>query len=218
MIDRARVEQLSPARRRMLSRRLDDVVGAAAPEPRLLAFVLRRSGDPLDTAAVRRALASVVPGYMVPSALVALDEWPLTPSGKLDRVALLAMARRSRDGHAASPPPPRDSTESAVARIWTTLLGVSRAGVDDNFFDLGGHSLLLVRLQSRLRAELHAEVSIVDLFRYPTIATLAAAVRTRHANDAPAEERSSTAVHERAQLQRDAWERARAARSGGQHA
>ena len=214
MIDRSRVEQLSPARRGMLARRLDDLCGAA-PQPRLLAFVLPQAGAAVDTAALRRALISSVPDYMVPSAIVAVDEWPLAPSGKLDRAALLAIARRSRDGHGASFPLPRDATESAIAGVWAALLGVSRVGIDDNFFDLGGHSLLLVRLQSRLRDALHEEFTIVDLFRYPTVAALAAAVRTRQGSGALAEERFSGAVYERAQRQRDTLNRVREARSGG---
>jgi acyl carrier protein len=214
MIDRSRVEQLSPAHRAMLARRLDDVCGAS-PQPRLLAFVLPRPGAVVDTAALRRALTSTVPDYMVPAAIVAVDEWPLTPSGKLDRTALLAIASRSREGHAASSPLPRDATESAIADIWAALLGVGRVGIDDNFFDLGGHSLLLVRLQSRLRDALHQEFTIVDLFRYPTVATLAAAVRARNGNSTPAEERLSEAVHDRAQRLRDTLNRAREARSRG---
>ena len=214
MLDRSRVEQLSPAHRGMLARRLDDVCGASPPR-RLLAFVLPWAGASVDTAALRRALTSSVPDYMVPSAIVAVDEWPLTPSGKLDRTALLAMASRSREGRAASSPLPRDATESAIAGVWAALLGVSRVGIDDNFFDLGGHSLLLVRLQSRLRDALHQEFTIVDLFRYPTVSTLAAAVRDRNANSTPADERLSGAVYERAQRLRDTLNRAREARSRG---
>jgi acyl carrier protein len=137
------------------------------------------------------------------------------PSGKLDRTALLAIASRSREGHVAPSSLPRDAIESAIAGVWATLLGVSRAGINDNFFDLGGHSLLLVRLQSRLRDELHQEFSIVDLFRYPTVATLAAAVRARTGNTKPAEEGLSEAVYERAQRLRETLNRARVARSGG---
>ncbi len=125
------------------------------------------------------------------------------------------MASRSREGRAASSTLPRDATESAIAGVWAALLGVSRVGIDDNFFDLGGHSLLLVRLQSRLRDALHQEFTIVDLFRYPTVSTLAAAVRDRNANGTPADQRLSGAVYERAQRLRDTLNRAREARSRG---
>jgi acyl carrier protein len=97
---------------------------------------------------------------------------PRVPSGKIDRQSLPAA------GHAARPSQeqtaePRTKTEQTVARIWEEFLGLNGIGVGENFFDLGGHSLMMVRIRSRLRETLKTELRIVDMFRYPTIRALA---------------------------------------------
>ncbi|MGV9883858.1 amino acid adenylation domain-containing protein [Streptomyces sp. NPDC003006] len=124
-------------------------------------------------AAVLEWLREKLPRHMVPSALVPLAALPLTPHGKVDRKALPA------------PPPaeapalaPRTTRERAVAAIWEDLLGTQAVGLEQNFFDLGGHSLLLIELHQRLRAELGLRAELIDLFRATTVraqAVLAAA-------------------------------------------
>jgi aryl carrier-like protein len=103
---------------------------------------------------------------MVPSFFVALGELPLSANGKLDRKALPAP---DRQGDAESYVAPRTPVEEALCSIWRQVLGVERVGVKDNFFDLGGHSLLLMRVASRVREEFHVDIPLRRLFETPTI-------------------------------------------------
>lgn len=121
---------------------------------------------------LRSFLARKLPEYMIPSAIVPLKTLPITANGKVDRRVLPApdtfgtYARRS--GAA-----PRTEVEQALAVIWQDLLGVDRVGVDDNFFETGGHSLLMIRLQVRMQEAFGTQVAMMDLFRSPTIRALA---------------------------------------------
>jgi hypothetical protein len=130
--------------------------GAQSPEPqspeaRLVAYV--RPGR-LDSHALRAALAEQLPPYMVPSVVVALGAFPLTPNGKIDRAALPAPAVRAASGQA-----PRTPLEDLVANSWRQVLGVEALGVEDNFFALGGHSLDATRVALRLSDALGVRVS-----------------------------------------------------------
>jgi precorrin-6B methylase 2/acyl carrier protein len=117
-------------------------------------------------------LERYLPEYMVPSAYVLLNSLPRTPNGKIDRRRLPAQTgtRMELDGTYVAP---RTKTERTISSIWQELLDVAKVGVYDNFFDLGGHSLLMVRLRDRLRESLNVQPAIIDLFRYPTISALA---------------------------------------------
>jgi len=155
---------------------------------RLVAWVVpgERSGRPADPE-LRQHLRSRLPEFMVPSAFVALDELPLNPSGKLDRHALDALPDPdgARPELAAEFVAPAGDLESAIAGIWREALGVERVGSADGFFDLGGHSLLLVQVQTKLRERLGEDISMVELFRHPTVAALAGYLATRRATAAP---------------------------------
>ncbi len=135
--------------------------------------------------ALRTALHATLPAYMVPSAFVVLDRMPLTPSGKVNRRALPAPDRQ-RPALAQTLVTPRTPTEQAIAAIWQEVLGVEKVGVDDNFFDLGGHSLLLVQLHGRLAARLGIDVTVMDLFRYPTIGSFARFLSLKKLPEPPA--------------------------------
>ncbi|MGW5496076.1 non-ribosomal peptide synthase/polyketide synthase [Streptomyces olivaceoviridis] len=123
---------------------------------------------------LHRRLASRLPGHLVPRSVVVLPEFPLTTSGKLDRAALPA----PRDTARPAPRAPRTEEERAVCGLFAELLGVTEVGIDDDFFALGGHSLMAARLAGRIRAELGHEVSVRTLFEAPTPAALAEALRT----------------------------------------
>ena len=143
---------------------------ASPGDSRLVAYVVARQGDPEPLLPeLRRFLAERLPGYMVPAALVPLAALPLTANGKVDRQALPAPGWTAAVDFVA----PRTPLEDLLAGIWAELLGVSRVGVDDNFFALGGHSLLATRLAARVRAALGVELPLARLFAAPTVAGLA---------------------------------------------
>ena len=141
-------------------------------EKRLVAYVVRKPGAPLkfDQAAMIAALKKSLPEYLVPSAIVALEALPRTPNGKLDRKALPApSSTQSSEGFVA----PQTPLEEKVAMIWAEVLGLDRVGAADNFFDLGGHSLLGLRLVNQLREALGEHVALALVFEAPTVTRMA---------------------------------------------
>ncbi|MDA3650053.1 amino acid adenylation domain-containing protein [Saccharopolyspora indica] len=140
--------------------------------PRLAAW-LRASPEP-DLGRVRAALREKLPAHMVPTDLVLVDEWPLSPNGKLDRRRLPEPAAADVEGEHV---PPADDTERALVRLWQEVLGVARVGTTDNFFDLGGHSLLATQIVLRVRSAFGVELPLNKLFASPTVAAMAQAVR-----------------------------------------
>jgi amino acid adenylation domain-containing protein len=142
---------------------------AAPGDTRLVGYVVPRPdlARDLDPAQLRRRLGATLPEHMVPSVLVVVGEMPLTPNGKLDRRALLAVPEPGTPGRG-----PRTAREEALCRLFREVLGVPAAGIDDGFFDLGGHSLLATRLISRIRGELGIDLDIRAVFESPTVALL----------------------------------------------
>jgi amino acid adenylation domain-containing protein len=143
------------------------------PGDRYLAAYLRPAGAVPAIAELRAFLKEYLPDYMVPSTFTSLPSLPLTPNGKVDRKRL----PEPEDRRAVSQAPflaPRGRTEDAIAAAWREVLRLEQVGIDDNFFDLGGHSLLLVQVQAKLRSALGQDVPIVEMFQYPTIRTMAA--------------------------------------------
>jgi len=158
-------------------------VGDAGSERRLAAYLVARGaggGDRPDAAELDRWVGRIVPEYMVPSAYVWLDRLPATAHGKLDREAL------------PPPPPlgptgiepvgePADEVEAAISAVVAELLGVERVGPHDNFFLLGGHSMLGAQLIMRVEDLYGVELSLRRLFDHPTVADIAAEVARQHA-------------------------------------
>jgi len=142
----------------------------APGDKRLVAYVVPKSGDhPPSSQELRAHLAARLPDYMAPSAFVALPSLPCTPTGKVDRRALPAPERSAPK----DPTRPRSDLERKLAELWREVLHVDETDVMSSFFEAGGNSLLLVRLHKRVSEELEADVTLVDLFRYPTIAAQA---------------------------------------------
>jgi len=155
---------------------------------RLVAYVVRRAGEAGNEGAalageLRAYTAGRLPGYLVPAAVVCLDRMPLNASGKLDRATLPPPGQAGPEPGALA----GTATEAMVTQLWSDLLGVHPIGIHDNFFDLGGNSLLLLRLQAGLERASGSRVALVDLFRYPTAGRLAAFLD----GNAPADTRPS---------------------------
>jgi amino acid adenylation domain-containing protein len=124
---------------------------------------------------LRNTLEEQLPDYMMPSSFVVLDEWPLTPGGKIDLHALPAPDSARSQGQGALVAP-RTPVEQTLASIWSELLGRARVGIHDNFFESGGHSLLATQLISRVREKFHVEIGLRLLFERPTIELFATAI------------------------------------------
>ncbi|WP_262844593.1 non-ribosomal peptide synthase/polyketide synthase, partial [Sphaerisporangium corydalis] len=153
---------------------------AASGDRRLVGYVAGET----EVAAVRAAVAAILPEYMVPAAFVLMDALPLTPNGKLDRRAL---PEPVFDGLGAGRGP-RTPAEEILCGLFAEVLGVGSVGIDDGFFDLGGHSLLATRLISRIRSSLGVELGVRELFGAPTVAGVAGLLgsdRARRAAPAP---------------------------------
>ncbi|CAM3985348.1 hypothetical protein ACAN107058_21105 [Paracidovorax anthurii] len=134
-----------------------------------MAYCSAQAGVELEVEALRGELARGLPEYMVPGRIVVLDALPLSANGKVDRKALPAPGAGAQRAFEAA----RGETELAIARIWTELLGLDRAGRFDHFFELGGHSLMAMQLAARVQSSLQAELSVRDIFQFPVLADLA---------------------------------------------
>ncbi|WP_425343124.1 amino acid adenylation domain-containing protein [Nocardia cyriacigeorgica] len=140
----------------------------------LVAYAVAAPGERIDQQRLRAAVAETLPAYMVPATIVELAEFPLNPSGKLDRKALPEPEFETRAFRAPSTP-----VEEIVAGVFAEVLGVGRVGVDDDFFALGGNSLIATQAVSRLGAALGVRVPVRALFETPTVGALAATVESQ---------------------------------------
>ena len=172
---------------------------AGPDDKRLAAYVVPVNGSAPPAAELRRFLEPKLPGHMIPAAFLWLEKMPLTPNGKIDRNGL-PKPETVRAEPAASYVAPQTPVQETIARIWRQSLRVEQVGVQDNFFDLGGTSLLLLEIYAQLTVALKVDFPIVRLFEHPTIAALAEFLATRETPALPS-------VHERALRQREAFAR-----------
>jgi amino acid adenylation domain-containing protein len=138
----------------------------------LVAYIVPKGEQSLSIIELRRYLKEKLPEYMVPNAFVALEKFPLSPNGKIDRKALPAptsLRPQIESAYAA----PRTEIEQTITDIWQGVLHLERIGMNDNFFDLGGHSLRMAQVHSRLLEKLQRDLSMLEMFKYPTIRSLA---------------------------------------------
>ncbi len=164
----ARLEQ-HPAVQNAVVVAREDIPG----DKRLVAYVVTPPEQQPTADALREALQTALPDYMIPAAFVRLDALPLTLNGKVDRAKLPAPDWTQA---AATHIAPRNPTEEALAEIWQNVLGIPQVGVHDNFFALGGHSLLATRVISRVQQSFQIAIPLRAIFEAPTVAGLAAAV------------------------------------------
>lgn len=155
------------------------VVRGTATGRHLVAYVVPSSGQ-LDPAALRRELARVLPDYMVPAAVVSLPSLPLTVNGKLDARALPAPHFETTSAQA-----PRTPAEDMLAILFAEVLEAGAIGIEDSFFELGGDSLLAIRLVARINATFGTRLPIGALYGHPTVATLAHVLTEKHAHAQP---------------------------------
>ena len=148
----------------------DDLQGS----PRLVAWVVPKKRQALETSELRDFLKAHLPRYMIPSVIMVLDNLPLTSNGKIDRRALPIpkWGRNEEQSYVA----PRNELEKKLATIWSDVLGVEKIGIDDDFFELGGHSLLAMQLMARTTESLQIGLPLRRLFDGPTIAQVAKSI------------------------------------------
>ncbi|WP_433414229.1 non-ribosomal peptide synthetase [Microtetraspora malaysiensis] len=152
---------------------------------RLVAYLVGEPGSAadvadVDVAAVNDALAAALPAHMVPSAYVVLDVLPLTANGKLDHAALPAPVAAPGESEYVEP---RTAAEELVAEVFAELLGVEKIGATDDFFELGGNSLLAIRAIARIRGQIEIDIPVRGLFSYTTVEDLAAEIERRLSED-----------------------------------
>ena len=150
-------------------------------DKRLVAYVVKQPNARVSADELRQHVRASLPEYMVPATFVLLDSLPLTPNGKVNRNALPApqAGRQVEETYV----PPGTEVELILATVWQEVLRIEKVGVDDNFFDLGGNSLLLIRVHSKIRPLIDGELRVVDMFRFPTIRSLAGSLGREEADD-----------------------------------
>ena len=172
---------------------------AGVGDKRLVAYLVADAD--FDTDALRTALADQLPSYMVPQAFVLLDRFPLTPNRKVDRKALPAPEQAEAKSKAEYVQPDGELEES-IAGVWREVLNVKKVGMDDNFFDLGGHSLLTVQVHRPLKDQVDAEIGLTDLFRFPTIRTLVGFIQSDGAGGGTEQGKDRAAARKEAMARR----------------
>lgn len=171
-------------------------------DKRIVAYWVSEPGGEADTAALRDHLRESLPEYMIPGHLAELPGLPLTPNGKIDRKALPApdaVAPAAQLPYVA----PENELEQSLVELWQEVLGLERVGTQDNFFDIGGHSLLVVKLHREIKSRVDRPVALTDLYRFTTIQAL-----TEHLSSDGSSE-SLAASTDRAQRRREAMQQRR---------
>ena len=157
----------------------DAVVMVREDEPgdkRLVAYLIPQAPHEIDGGRLREHLADSLPDFMIPAHFVTLAEFPLTPNRKTDRNNFPAPHEGGvlSAGSTAVYQPPENPYQQQIAEIWQQALGLPRVGIQDNFFQVGGHSILAVQVHRRIREQLNVDFNIADMFRYATVASLSA--------------------------------------------
>jgi acyl carrier protein len=173
----------------------------APGDQRLLGYVRTDDGGDADADVLRAALLRQLPDFMVPAAIISLKAMPQTPNGKIDRKALPLPARAAAPaaaGAAIAGAATASGAESLVMGIWQRALGLAQIGLRDNFFDIGGHSLLVIQVLKELREKFAKPIQMTDLFRHTTIESLAKFLEGEGTADAATQRGRSRAEARRA--------------------
>ncbi|HWX40676.1 MAG TPA: phosphopantetheine-binding protein, partial [Blastocatellia bacterium] len=167
----------------------------------MVAYVVGSNDSALLPGAVREMLGYRLPAYMIPSSIVVLDSLPLTANGKVDRKSLAAR-KLPEPASPATFVPPRTELESTIAAVWREVLELDEVGVTDNFFDIGGQSVLMLQVYGKLQKQLKKDLVITDFFRLPTISSLTEHLNTREAQTPSFEEKYESAETKREGMRR----------------
>ncbi len=165
-----------------------DAVVTARPsalgDQTLVAYIVKEKNAGFTDKQLQNYLEQRLPAYMRPSQFVTLEKFPLTPKGKIDHAALSThgKAKPAFDDEFV---PPRTTVEKLLADIWCELLGVDEVGVHDNFFNLGGHSLIAIKVATRIREAFHQDINLGAMFETPTVAALAEMIEEGQRNPKP---------------------------------
>ena len=142
-------------------------------DKRLVAYIVPNTTteqkNEFDASTIKGALSHHLPEFMVPSIFIEIDETPLTPNGKVDRKALPKPKVITQTSISTKIEPPENDTQEKILVIWRNVLGIAQISLDDNFFDIGGHSLLVVEVLSELRKLIDKPIKMIDMFRFSTI-------------------------------------------------
>jgi len=184
------------------------VAKLSGTENRILAYIILDNAAKFDENEMKLNLKNKLPDYMVPTALIPLDEFPLTTNGKIDRKAL-PDPEQGQTGQTFVKP--GSDLERKLASIWQEVLQVDQIGVNDSFFDLGGHSLGIVQVQGKIKEVFERDLNVVDMFKYPTIASLAKFLSDkgssketiRKSQDRASRQREATRTQQRRQPRRN---------------
>jgi acyl carrier protein len=174
-------------------------------QKKLAAYVVPDNGHQPQAHALRTALENILPAYMIPSSFLMLESLPLNANGKVDRSLLPApvLTRQPPSGPAV-----KEGTEEIISSVWKKALGVEHLGPTDNFFDLGGDSILLVEVHAELQQTLNCTFSVTDLFQFPSIRSLGKYL------DGQGSQLASSEIAERIRKQRDAMAKQRKDKAG----
>jgi len=169
------------------------------PDGELVAYLVVRNGRRLGQNELRSYLDDKLPPYMIPGAFIPLQELPQNAKGAVDRAALSVLGQEQLTREFVLP---RTELEQTIAIAWQKALGVDQVGVHDNFFDLGGHSLLMIQLHQKLRAELLVEIELLHLFQFPTIDSLVRFLHTGYNFEGKSRETRDRAGRQKSAVQK----------------
>ncbi|HET9282375.1 MAG TPA: amino acid adenylation domain-containing protein [Candidatus Angelobacter sp.] len=178
---------------------VQDVAVVLRPNSELVAYVVVRSGKRLGQNELHNYLDEKLPPYMIPSAFITLQELPRNAKGEVNRAALSVLGQEQLTREFVLP---RTELEQTIATAWQAVLGVDQVGVHDNFFDLGGHSLLMIQLHQKLRASLAVDIELLHLFQFPTIDSLVRFLQAGYNFDVKSRETQDRAGKQKSAVQK----------------
>jgi acyl carrier protein len=176
-----------------------EAVVVVRPSGELVAYVVVRDGKRLRQDEVRSYLNDKLPLHMIPGTFITVQELPKNAKGEVDRVALSVLGQEQLTGEFVLP---RTELEKTIAAAWQSALGIDQVGVYDNFFDLGGHSLRMIQIHQKLRAELSVDIELLNLFQFPTIDSLVRFLQAGYNFDGKSRETRDRAGRQKSAIQK----------------